>query len=344
MASPPKLPLLPTMGVGSYAAPGWFIATWRRAREDPNFLGEQDAKELFDDAARAVVMDQLDAGVDVLTDGELRRQRFVFEMYERMEGLRRVPPQRRLGVAGYDKAPTFVAVDTLSAPEGFGVVEDYRHLRRLAGDMPVKMALPGPLTFAGNIAAGERGGARVIEEAVRMVRQELTELTEAGADYIQLDEPWLAHAPYGLSPQEGVAAINAVLEGLPGRLAVHVCFGNNAGRPFASRRLDRLMPALMDLNCGQLALEFANREMGEVELLAELSPKFEIAAGVVDVKNYYVESAEEVAVRIRTCLAHMAAEKLSITADCGFSALPRYVARAKLNAMVAGAAEVRGEL
>ncbi len=336
--------LLPTMGIGSYAAPGWFIAMLRRAREEPNSLGEHDIEELFDDAARAVVQDQLEAGVDVITDGELRRQRFVFEMFDGLEGVRRIPPRRRLGLAGYDKAPRFVAEDKLAAPRGFGVVEDFQKLRRLVPERPLKIAMPGPLTFTGQIDAGEREPGRLMEEAVAMIRDELTALTKAGADYIQLDEPWLAHAPYGMSLDEGVSAINAAMEGLPGRFSVHVCFGNNAGRPFANRRLDRLIPALMNLRCDQLALEFANREMGELEVVGVLAEKFEIAAGVVDVKNFYVESREEVAERIRLCLQHLPPEKLSVTADCGFSALPRYVARKKLEVMVAGAELVRAEL
>ena len=339
-----SLPMLPTMGIGSYAAPGWFIAMLRRAREAPDSLGEHDIEELFDDAARAVVQDQLEAGVDVITDGELRRQRFVFEMFDRIEGVRRVPPRRRLGLAGYDKAPSFVAEGKLSAPHGFGLVEDFQKLRRLVPEKPLKMAMPGPLTFTGQINAGERDPDHLLEEAIGMVRNELTALTKAGADYIQLDEPWLAHAPYGLSLAEGVSAINASLEGIPGRLAVHVCFGNNAGRPFANRRLDRLLPALMHLRCHQLPLEFANREMAEIEVVKALSEKFEIAAGVVDVKNFYVESGEEVASRIRLCLEHLPSEKLTVTADCGFSALPRYLARKKLEAMVAGAELVRAEL
>ncbi|MCH8844206.1 MAG: hypothetical protein IID61_14700 [SAR324 cluster bacterium] len=177
-----------------------------------------------------------------------------------------------------------------------------------------------------------------------MVHEELDGLTKAGADYIQLDEPWLAHPPHGLTLHDGVDAINRTLSGLSGRLAVHVCFGNNAGRPFADRRLDRLLDALINLRCHSLALEFANREMAGVDLLAPLSERFDIAAGVIDVKNFYIESGEDVARRIRLCLAHMPAEKLTVTADCGFSALPRYLARAKLQAMVAGARIVRDEL
>ena len=125
----PELPLLPAMGVGSYAAPGWFIAARRLMREDK--WGAHDIEELLDDATRIVVADQLEAGVDVITDGELRRQRFVYEMYDRITGLERVPPRRRLGVPGYDRAPGFVASGPHAAPEGFGVVEDFAALLKL---------------------------------------------------------------------------------------------------------------------------------------------------------------------------------------------------------------------
>ena len=161
------LPPLPTMGVGSYASPGWLIATRRLIRQ--NALGAQDIAELYDDATRVVVADQLDAGVDILTDGELRRQRFVYEMYDRIEGLRRVPPARQLGVPGYDRAPHFVAVGRLTAPAGFGVVEDFRALKALVPDRPLKIAMPGPLTFGGAIETGgaDEAAGRQRETAVK---------------------------------------------------------------------------------------------------------------------------------------------------------------------------------
>lgn len=338
----PTLPPLPTMGVGSYASPGWFVAVRRMIREGE--LGTLDIDEALDDATRIVVGDQLEAGVDIITDGELRRQRFVYEMYDSIEGLARVPPERRLGVPGYDMAPSFVAEGPLRAPKGFGVVADFEALKALVPDRPLKIALPGPLTFANAIAVEEGGEAALIDQVVAMVRAEVEGLVAAGADYIQLDEPALTRAPQGLSPEEGAEVINRVLGGLPGKLAVHICFGNNAGRPFADRRLDRLLSAMGRLRCHQLVLEFANREMGEIEVLGPLAERFEIAAGVIDVKNFHLESAEDVARRLRLCLEYVPAEKLSVTADCGFSALPRYLAREKMRAMVAGARLVRAEL
>ena len=138
-----------------------------------------------------------------------------------------------------------------------------------------------------------------------------------------------------------VERINAALAGLTARTSVHVCFGNNAGRPMAPRGHARLLPAIERLACRQLMLEFANREMAEVEMLARLAERFEIAAGVVDVKNYHVETAAEVAERIARVRRHVPAARLTITADCGYSALPRYLARAKMRAMAAGAALAR---
>jgi 5-methyltetrahydropteroyltriglutamate--homocysteine methyltransferase len=335
------LPLLPTMGVGSYASPGWFVAGRRMIRDGK--FGPDDIAEMFDDATRIVVADQIDAGVDILTDGELRRQRFVFEMFDRIEGLTRVAPGRRLGLAGYDMAPSFVAEGPLSCPKGFGIIEDFAALKKLVPDRPLKIAIPGPLTFGMSIEAGDRA-ATVLDEIVSFLRTELAGLAAAGADYIQLDEPGLANAPYGLGTEAAAEVINEVLRGQPGKLAVHVCFGNNAGRPAMDRRLGRLLPAIENLECHQLVLEFANRQMADLELLKPLSERFDIAAGLIDVKNWYLETPDDVARGIRQCLELMPAEKLTVTADCGFSALPRYLARQKMEAMVAGARLVRAQL
>jgi 5-methyltetrahydropteroyltriglutamate--homocysteine methyltransferase len=338
----PDLPLLPTMGVGSYAPPGWFIAARRMVRDGG--FGEGDIEELFDDAIRIVVADQIAAGVDIVSDGELRRQRFVYEMYDRIGGLTRVPPRRRLGIPGYDMAPGFVANERPAAEDGLGVVADFEALKRLEPTRPLKVALPGPLTFAASIDAAGVGTSIVLDSLVDMVRDELAALIAAGADYVQLDEPSLPHPPYDLAPEDGAKIINRVLDGLSARRAVHVCFGNNAGRPRADRRFGRLMDAMSALDCEQLVLEFANREMADVDCLGPLSKRFDIAAGVVDVKNWRLETADDVARRIRQCLEQTPAEKLSITADCGFSALPRYLARDKMIAMVEGAALVRASL
>ena len=334
------LPPLPTMGVGSYASPGWLILGRQKLREGA--LGPADIDELLEDATRIAILDQVEAGLDIISDGELRRQRFVYEMYDRLAGLKRVPPRRKLGVPGYDMASHFEAEQAITAPKGLGVVAEFRQLKALAPDRRLKVTLPGPLTFAGAIEAGERGHEAVLQELIYLVHTELMALAGAGAEFLQLDEPSLPAPPYGLSLEAAAEVVNRALDGVPGEVAVHVCFGNNAGRPLRDRRLGRLVPAIERLQAKALLLEFANREMAELELLAGLSRRFQVWCGVIDVKSFHRESPADVARRIELCLKHVAPERLGLTADCGFSALPRFLARHKMQALVAGARLVRG--
>lgn len=337
---------LATMGVGSYATPGWMFP-FRKAMRDGG-AGPEDIDEAFEDATRVVVADQIDAGVDILSDGELRRQRFVYEMYDRLQGIDRVPPGRRLGVPGYDMAPSFTATARVTAPDGLGLVAEFEALRRIAPDHPLKMALPGPMTFATNIepgpAYGSDGIEALLDDLTNIIATELTALNRAGAAFVQLDEPGFAHPPDGVSMTAGAAAINLTLEAAQGTTAVHVCFGNNASRPFVRRDFGRLMPAMGDLACDILLLEFANREMADLAFLPDLATNHAIAAGVIDVKSFHVETVAEVAERLRRVLEFLPADKLYVTADCGFSAIPRWLARAKMKAMVAGTQVVRKEL
>lgn len=336
------LPILPTMGVGSYASPGWLIVGRQKIRD--NTLGPADIDELLEDATRIAIADQVEAGLDIISDGELRRQRFVYEMYDRLAGLTRVPPRRRVGVPGYDMAPHFRAEEPITAPKGLGVVTEFRQLKALAPDRPLKVTLPGPLTFAGAIDAGARSVEQILEDLIRLVHTELMALAAAGATFLQLDEPSFPAPPYGMSLDDAVGIINRTIAQVPGQVAVHVCFGNNAGRPTRDRRMGRLFPAIERLDCKQLVMEFANREMADIELMAALARKFQVFCGVVDVKSFYRETPEDVARRAEQCLKHMPADRLGLTADCGFSALPRFLARDKLRALVAGAKLVRGKL
>ena len=308
--------------------------------------GPADVDEAFEDATRLAIADQVEADVDIVADGELRRMRFVYEMYERLSGLERSAPGRRLGVPGYDRAPHFAAAARIGAPAGLGIVAEFEQLRRLCPDRPLKIAFPGPMTFARNIEPGAIYADReaLIADLVAVVRDEVAALAAAGAEFIQLDEPGFANPPEGSSIEAGAEAINACLAGHRDRAAVHVCFGNNASRPYVRRDFARLLPAMRRLDCAMLMLEFANREMADLDSLPALAERTLIAAGIIDVKSFHVESAEEVAARLRRVLEYVPAERLHVTADCGFSAIPRWLARAKLNAMTAGARLARREV
>lgn len=338
------LPLLASFGVGSHATPGWLFHF--RAGMRQGIAGPADVAEAFEDATRIAVADQLEAGVDVVSDGELRRMRFVYEMYDRLEGLARTAPERRLGVPGYDRAPHFHAAEAVTAPAGLGIVAEFEELRRICPDKPLKIAFPGPMTFARNIEPGPAYASResLLADLIAVVRDEVAALAAAGARFVQLDEPGLANPPDGLEVARGAEAINACLAGHREISAVHVCFGNNASRPYVRRDFARLFPGLDRLDCRMLLLEFANREMADLDRLPALAERYLIAAGVVDVKSFHQETAEDVAERGRRLLALVPAQRLHLTADCGFSAIPRWLARVKLNALVAGARLLRREL
>ena len=339
------LGLLPTMGVGSYASPGWLTVT-RRAVRAGN-AGPADLEEAVLDAVRAAVCDQEDAGLDVLSDGEIRRQRFLWNVVEKLSGLSVIPAQRKLGVMSYDSAPRFETVERVTAPEGFGLVQEYTDVRKLT-QKPVKVCCPGPLTIV--LPITPRGGYAngdympLLYDLAELVNRELRQVVAAGATFIQIDEPSAVGRTPVLPVEETVALFNKTVEGIDAKIALHICFGNNQGRPAMKRTYRPLFPAILAVKAEQFALEYANREMSEVELWSEYGGDRELAAGVIDVKSMYLETPEDVAERIRIVLKHVKPEKLYLTCDCGFSASSRGLARAKLNALVAGAQIVRKEL
>ncbi len=339
------LGLLPTMGVGSYASPGWLTAT-RRALRAGN-AGPADLEEAILDAVRVAVCDQEDAGLDILSDGEIRRQRFLWNVVEKLSGLSVIPAQRKLGVMSYDSAPRFETVERVSAPEGFGLAQEYTDVRKLTSK-PIKVCCPGPLTIVmpitpkGGYANGDY--MPLLYDLAELVNRELRQLVAVGATFIQIDEPSAVGRTPGLPVEETVALFNKTVEGVEAKIAVHICFGNNQGRPAMKRTYRPLFPGILEVKAEQFALEFSNREMSEVELWSEYGGDRELAAGVIDVKSMYLETPEDVAERIRIVLKHVKPEKLYLTCDCGFSASSRGLARGKLNALVAGAQIVRKEL
>ena len=137
---------------------------------------------------------------------------------------------------------------------------------------------------------------------------------------------------------------NACIEGVEAKHALHICFGNLMSRPRGKRTYGWMFPALNNVNADQLVLEFANREMSEADIWKKFDGGKELGAGVVDIKSFYLETAEDVAERIRAVLQHVPADKLHLNPDCGFFQLPRWISYLKLKALVDGARVVRGEL
>lgn len=338
---PEKLPLLPTTVIGSHAIPSWF---WTATEEiDKGNYGSTDIREAFDDAVDLAMLDQERAGVDIISDGEMRRWYFVQSFYRRMTGLVDEPPLRKIGLYAYDSPPRYRAVDKVTVPEGLGIVDEFNYAKAHT-DRPLKATCPGPLTLTMHIRPGEGYKDRhdLAWEFAGVINAELKALVEAGADYIQIDEPSFAIIP---GEFEGwIEMYNSAVQGVDAKLALHICFGNLSSRPRGKRSYRWMFPAVLDARADQLVFEYANREMSEIDLWPEFGVESELGAGVIDVKSFYVEKPEDVAERIEAILEHVPAEKLYINPDCGFFQLPRWITQLKLNAMVAGTQLVREKL
>ena len=338
-----SLPLLPTSVIGSYALPGWF---WSATEEmDQDRYGPTDVREVFDDAVSLAMLDQERAGVDVISDGEMRRWYFVQSFYQRFSGLQERPVLRRTGLYGYDSVPRWRPTERIQVPDGLGIVEEFEYASKYA-NRPLKATCPGPLTLTIHIQLRDdkiyKDRIELAYEFAGVVNRELKALVAAGADFIFLDEPSYSVIPGG--GHDWIDLFNHAVEGVDAKIGLHICFGNLGSRPRGKRSYAALIDPIMNANAGQIALEFANRELSELDLCRIVAEKFEVAAGLVDVKSFYLESPEDVAERVRRALDFVPPEKLWITPDCGFFQLPRWLSYQKIENMVKGVRIVRREL
>ena len=338
------LPTIPTHVMGSHGFPGWFWTALDRIKAGD--YGQTDTKETFDDATQLAIRDQERAGIDIVCDGEMRRFFFVQTFYARMDGLEPVEPLRKTGLYAYDSAPRYRPRQRITVPHGLGVVEEFRYLKTQTAK-PVKATCPGPVTLSihvqlrpGDAYANDR--LALCWDFVPAINAELRALVEAGADYIQIDEPSAAIVPGQIG--EYVKMFNACVEGVRARIAYHVCFGNLLSRPRGKRSYRWMFPALLDTRCQQFVFEYANREMAEIEHWKEIGVDRDVACGVVDVKSFYMESPEDVAERLELCAKYIPVERLSAVPDCGFFPVPRWVAFEKLKRLAAGTRLARQRL
>ncbi len=223
------------------------------------------------------------------------------------------------------------------------MVEEYRRLRAIT-DVPVKVPVPGPFTLAGCIEGGDvYPDRRAVTEAILpLVNREMRNLVAAGVEFIQLDEPSFACRPD--QPDVFLDLITRTVVGVAAFLSLHMCFGNFRGRAVGQRSYRPLFPYLAQAPVQQLALEFASREMAEIDIARDLPPPLGLAVGLVDVKNTWIEPPDLVADRLRLVLRHIDAERVHVTPDCGFSQTARHIAIPKLKAMVDGVRIIRKEL
>jgi 5-methyltetrahydropteroyltriglutamate--homocysteine methyltransferase len=336
------LPILPVQSIGSAAAPPWVWLLRDAAAEDR--LGPADITESLRDAARVALLDQEEAGYDVVSDGEMLRADFTRNFHGHIEGLEAIEYERRLGHPGPDQLDAFRAVEPISARRGYGLVAEVEYLSTLT-ERPFVTALQGPVTQAFRIDPGEvyAHKGEVAWALVPDINRELKSAVEAGAHFVQLDEPAFWILPGGLP--EMVEIANACIEGVLAMTSLHLCFGNFRGRPAtAHRSYAAFAPHFADLAFDALSLEFANRSMWQADLWAEHGGNKTLVAGVIDVKGRDAETPAIVIERIRTLLQHVRPEKLWLSADCGFSQTARPLAVLKMRALVQAARTLRDEL
>jgi 5-methyltetrahydropteroyltriglutamate--homocysteine methyltransferase len=338
--------LFPTTLVGSYPQPEWLID---RAKLAGRFPPRVRAKELWrlqepfladaqNDATLIAIRAQEDAGLDIVTDGEIRRESYSNRFATALDGVDLDNPGMALDRSGH---PNPVPRITGKITRRHAVeVEDIRFLRAHT-TKKTKITVPGPFTM---LQQAQNDFYASEEEATMdyaaAVNEEIRDLFAAGADYVQIDEPYMQARP-DKARQYGLKALNRALDGITGTTIVHICFGYAAiihERPSGYS----FLPELAECSCKQISIETAQSKL-DCSVLAKLPGK-QILLGTIDLSDMNVESAETVAGRIRRALPFIAAENIFVATDCGMKYLPREVANGKMRAMVEGAAIVRKEL
>jgi 5-methyltetrahydropteroyltriglutamate--homocysteine methyltransferase len=341
-----ELPLIPTTVIGSYPQPAWLIdhdllvakGVPRTRAGDVWRVAPDELDEALDAATLLAIHDQTVAGIDIITDGEIRRESYFNHFANALDGVAR----DRVGegvnrVGGRSTVPLVTGPIRRDSPVELSAAE----FLRAATDRVVKVTVPGPFTLS-QLAQNEhypdqRSLAFAYAEAIQ---EELRDLVAAGIDVVQLDEPYL-QANAAAARQFAVEAIDRALDGIDATTVLHTCYGyavyvadKSGGYPFLAE--------LAECAADQLAVEFAQPHL-DPRVLEPLAGKT-IVLGVLDLSTNEVESPEMVADRLRAALDVVAPERLIAAPDCGMKFLPRSVAAAKLTALVHGAALVRAEL
>jgi 5-methyltetrahydropteroyltriglutamate--homocysteine methyltransferase len=329
---------LATTVVGSYSVPEWL----GRLKTDyyQRRISAQHLNEIHDVAIKAALKDQELAGVDIVSDGELRRDNDIDYLLTRIPGVQ-IPQRSKTDYYDYYEAQVSAPLPE-AAPLRPGLAADFAFTREQT-QRPVKFSFTGPFSLSRRIHhTGYADPADLVRALARWLNAQARELAAAGADLLQIDEPFLAGYPEQV--ELAIEAVNIVTADVPVTWALHVCYGNRYARPLWEGHYDFLFPAVASARVGALVLEFARKGLDDLRLLRQYGWDRHLGLGVIDVKAAEVESAGLVASRIRRALEFVPARRLMVNPDCGLRHLPAVVARAKLRAMVAGAAQVRAEL
>ncbi len=332
--------LFPTALVGSYPQPEWLIDRKRLAERFPPRVRARELwripepllAEAQDDATVLAIRAQEAAGLDIITDGEIRRESYSNRFATALDGVDVDNPGTALDRSGHANPVPRVTgrIQRRHAVE----VDDLRFLKRHT-ERTVKMTVPGPFTMSQQAQVEHYGGSRELAamDYAEAVNEEIRDLFAAGADIVQIDEPYMQARPEEARAY-GLRALNRALADVRGTTAVHICFGYAAiihERPAGYS----FLPELADCSCAQVSIETAQSKL-DCAVLSRLEGK-KIILGVIDLSDPKVETPETVAARIRRALPYVAAENIVVAPDCGMKYLPRDVAFGKMRAMVEGA-------
>jgi 5-methyltetrahydropteroyltriglutamate--homocysteine methyltransferase len=336
--------LLPTSLVGSYPQPDWLIDRLKlskqvpRVRADLWLVAPDQLEAAQDDATILAICDQERAGLDIITDGEQRRESYSNRFATALDGIDVEKPGTVINRSGRPiPVPRIVGPIRRTRPVE---LRDLKILRANT-ERTVKATLPGPFTI-GKQAQDDyyKDEAAVALAYAEAVNAEIKDLFAAGADVVQIDEPWMQQHP-DKARQYGLKALDRALDGVTGTVAVHLCFGYAAvvhEKPSGYS----FLPELEGSKAQQISIEAAQPKL-DLKVLKEL-PSKTIILGVIDLADMTIETPAIVADRIRRALDHVPAERIVVAPDCGMKYLPRAIAFGKMQAMAQGAAIVRREI
>ncbi len=336
-----SLPLLPTTVIGSYSLPPWLVQV--RSLGKQGSIKASDVADAHDYAVRSAILDQEAAGVDIIADGELRRESMVNFFSMRIQGFDMAGKMKAIG----NLDPSVQMLDPVVREKvrhkgSLGMDEHFTFLKTYARHA-TKVCVTGPHMLAKR-ATNEfyPSDKELVFDLTDILRTELKALVAAGCTFIQIDEPiWVGY------PQDMpwlVESFNRLVDGVKAKIALHVCYGNYQLKKLFTGQYGELFPAILDTHAHQISMEFAVSDGVGLELFQQYPTKKEVVVGVIDVKDERVETADVVAGRIREALKYIPAEQMYISPDCGMKFMPRDRAFAKLCAMVEGAKIVRKEL
>ena len=338
--------LLPTSLVGSYAQPDWLIDKEKLAGRFPPRVratelwrvDEEFREQAFDDATLLAIRDQENAGLDIITDGEMRRESYSNRFAPALEGVDLENHGTALDRSG---EPTPVPRLTGKIRRKHAVETRDVEFLRANTDRMIKITVPGPFTMSQQVQNEYYDDeAEMAHDYAVAVNAEIKDLFAAGADIVQIDEPYMQARPEKARAY-GLDAVKTALKGVNGRTALHICFGYAAlihERPEGYN----FLPELAETSLNDVSIETAQSNL-DCKVLEKLDGKT-IILGVLDLSTHEIEDPETVAARIRRALPHVPAERLVIAPDCGLKYLPRDIAFGKMKAMADGAAIVREEL